>query len=102
MNIIEIKKTAHGEVAYIYDNGRVLKLPVEDFTRNGYNDSEEQFEVTPPVRRRIPVVEETVDQEPPLVPAKPRVAPKSIIPQHLAGVFLPPDSPGAAVERRQI
>lgn len=111
MKIIEIRKTQYGEVAYVYDeiNGRVLKLLVEDMT--GYGEEEERPIVKP--RRRIrPVDMPTYDggileeedlpplEEKPL--AKPRVAPKNIIPPHLRGVFIPNDQPGAAVERREV
>ena len=105
MKIIEIRNTRYGEVAYVLDEerGRVIKLLVDDHT--GYNEVGEDDR--PPVRRRLPVretVEEIAEEElpPEKPPVRPRVAPKSIIPPHLAGVFLPPDSPGAAVERRNI
>lgn len=108
MKIIEIRDTQYGEVAYVFseEDGKLYKLLVEDLT--GFADTEED---KPPLRRLprkkmrpVPMptrdVEDDAQEELPL--ARPRVAPKSIIPSHLAGVFMKPGSPGAAEERREV
>jgi len=116
MKIVQISNTKWGEVAYIYDEeqGRVFKVAVDDLTNTGY-DGDDRPEMPArrprmPVRRvpvRAPeegVEEEYPEPEPPPTPQpmKPRVAPKSIIPPHLAGVFRKPGTAGAAEERREM
>lgn len=116
MKVIEIRNTRQGEVAYILDEdtGRLIKVLVEDLTGfSGYNaERVEEIIEEPIVRRRIPTLrrpktpvfeEEVVDEETSLAPAKilPMKPPPSIVPPHLAGIFKKPDTPGAAVERRE-
>ena len=122
MKIIEIRTTQCGEVAYVFDeeSGKIMKVLVEDWTRG-----EVEEEDAPPLRRLprrkvrpvpMPTRGEddvlTVDDIPddlPDIPEQkqrkipgPKVSPKSIMPPHMRGIFLKPDEPGAAVERRQV
>ena len=123
MKIIEIRNTNVGEVAYILDEaaGRVIKVLVDDYT--GYSENTEAEPERPrrtvrraPKFQKVPGKELTVEDIPDfdLPPVqkevetekKPFVAPdkrrNSIIPPHLKGIFLPADTPGAAVEKRVV
>lgn len=118
MKIIEIRTTQYGEVAYVFDeeSGKVMKVVVEDWT-NGEVEEDER----PPLRRLpkrkvrpVPIkmrgeeltIDDIPDDLPDITEQKPRVMPKvqpkSIMPPHLRGIFIKPDEPGAAVERRQV
>ncbi len=120
MKIIEIRNTQYGEVAYVFDeeSGKIMKVLVEDWTRNEVEEDDR-----PPLRRipkrkvrPVPMpmrdadgaidindipddLPEIPEQKPPVVP---KGRPRSILPPHLRGVFIKPDEPGAAVERRQV
>jgi hypothetical protein len=116
MKIIEIRNTRDGEVAYIFDEetGRVKKVFVDDYTSSEkpYHE-EETFDEEPPRRRvvnnktlrRAPVrtVEYETDETEEDIEDRTKIQERpSIIPPHLAGVFVPADSPGAAQEIRRI
>ncbi len=125
MKIIEIRQTKQGEIAYVWDGRKIIKMFVEDHTRAArtpapeYEEEEfleeEEFVEAPPVRMpsvklkplRVPkntpvrISDLPVDSEG--LPDLPRgEAPKSIIPPGMRGLFIEHDQPGAAVERRKI
>jgi len=128
MKIIEIRNTAYGEVAYVLDGGRILKVPIEDYTANKpAREGEleyEEMEIERPrkkIKRRIEVGEETIDN--PIIPSfipkdkqqmvieddelvvkeKPVFKPqRQNIPRHLQGIFVGPDQPGHAEEVRRV
>jgi hypothetical protein len=123
MKIVEIRINKYGEeVAYLWDEGKgkIFKVLVEDRTEDGepiniYQQDDEES-LRRPVKRKLRTIargeEITVDDIPddlPDLPEQvqrklpgPKVAPKSIVPPHLRGIFIKPDEPGAAVERRQV
>lgn len=110
------------EIAYLLDNelGTVVKIDVMDRTRTNSRVEKTKrrsmFEETEPkdfIPRRVQrkkVVYETDEyddnfeqdmQEEINRKELPKV-PVAMIPEHLRGVFLPQDTPGAAVERRTV
>jgi len=91
---IEIKQTTKGEVAYILntETGQVTKSYVSE------TFSEEDPLVRP--SRRLPVYHEDPANDSEERP-KVKIADKpAVMPPGLRGVFLPPDTPGSAVETR--
>ncbi len=100
MKIIEIRNTPNGEVAYLFDGQRVMKVLVEDYTGgvSDYEDPPRRRIVTPPISEDIQF-EEEIPQSP---VRRPVGRPKTIIPANLAGVFKQPGTPGAAVEERRV
>ena len=132
MKIIEIRNTQYGEVAYILDGSRVMKVMVEDHTMNKYPELEvetEEIEYEEPRPRRrvmkaprmkaVPqddgpreinindIPDEMLDRRSP-IGEKPnltnvtKVRRPNIIPPNLAGVFRKPGEPGAATETRMV
>lgn len=93
------------EVAYLLDNetGKVIKSLVEDFTNGVTIKRESVFDRRE--KKLVPRFEEEVESDmvdPPIrLQKKPELNAPSIIPAHLRGVFLPADTPGAAVETRR-
>lgn len=103
---LEIKIVRGQEIAYLldHDRGMVIKMPVVDYADNRRDEREVEER---PMRRRLPVYseDEAISDRPgrvEIAPERPRVAPKPVIPPALRGVFLPPDTPGAAVETRMV
>ena len=100
---LETRIVGREEIAYVLDTetGKVYRSPVVDFTEK-YDDVEELPAPLRRVVRRAPVEEAENDDENEFNSVKvvPTVKRPPIIPPALRGVFLPPDSPGAAVESR--
>lgn len=118
IKLIEVPSSNSGanlqEIAYVLDkeNGRVLKLPIEDYsggisyptTTNFVNN----LQAVPPFRTSITPEEVDFLPDPKDIQRKQEQPPlngkraKSIMPPHLRGVFVEQDSPGAAVEKRVV
>ena len=98
---LETRIIGREEIAYVLDTdtGKVYRSPVVDFTEK-YDEVEELPAPRRRVVRRTPVEDDDIEAvDEPKVPDMKR---PSVIPAGLSGVFLPPDSPGAAVERRMV
>ena len=107
MKIIEIKRQANGqEVAYLWDaqRGRILKMPVEDYTPDSEGRAPGFEEDIPAPRRQTRERVLTIDDIPddlPLVnmPKRQQFVPgakrKTIVPPSIASTMRDPNIPGS-------